>query len=709
MKVVHKLFFLSLFFAGSGHAAVAIPVTTFNDENGENLESCSLREAIEAVNSKKAYGGCRAGDLYLENIIQLQSGSYVLSLGELTIKRGVTITGAQSIDTTTKDSITSSNKRLLPSSQISGNGHRLFNTVDSAVDIGIRNVILTNGAANKGGVILAGGGVVFNNVIARNNHATAGGVFYLEGNNASISVSNSTLESNTGAAGAVLAMSCSHHLTAAKHTINFVSSSIINNGADNNKSIFENCGDIAFGLATSTIAKNTAQADGGIINFNSNTDLNTTLAITRSTLMENNIAPVLFYSNLRSIAITSSVLAFNNGQGCMQQGTDTTSFNGSTNVFEDVFPTCRKFEDSKSTAKDLDTVTDDSFANEFTPLGNYGGLTQTYLPKISSKYILDQGADLCTQVPDQRNSDTSYLPANTCDIGAVERRVATTVFEKNAVFTNKSTIGRIVRLNVLENDIPGETDNTEDVANARGSFKKDENGQFIIEIMEGQEFCSIDPPQGDEKLPRLKFDTKGKVLEVGNEKICKYRFMDSNDKYSNIAELKLRIDNMPPNAGNDSFSLPVGSSRMQLPLLDNDNDDNDGEYGDLCTAEDTVCNGLYIRIVTPPRSGVIEGEKSGLCPSLKPTDTSTCLGGKLYYRPDNTLAPFDDSFTYVVYDRDKSASEAATVTITSEARIAEEEEAGTIANSGSLGSLSLVALSALAFYRRFRKLPLAKV
>ena len=74
-----------------------------------------------------------------------------------------------------------------------------------------------------------------------------------------------------------------------------------------------------------------------------------------------------------------------------------------------------------------------------------------------------------------------------------------------------------------------------------------------------------------------------------------------------------------------------------------------------------------------------------------------CYGGTITYRSKNTLDHCDDKFTYVVYDIDKTASNAATVTIVNQTGVNEES------GSGSLGLFSLLGLGGLAFYRRFRK------
>lgn len=44
-------------------AQTTIKVTTFNDEDNENMNTCSLREAITAAEMRKSYGGCEVQQL----------------------------------------------------------------------------------------------------------------------------------------------------------------------------------------------------------------------------------------------------------------------------------------------------------------------------------------------------------------------------------------------------------------------------------------------------------------------------------------------------------------------------------------------------------------------------------------------------------------------------------------------------------------------
>ena len=58
-----------------------IYVNTFVDENGENLNNCSLREAIQTAKDNKSHGGCNAGNTNngQKDIIQLEAGEYILT------------------------------------------------------------------------------------------------------------------------------------------------------------------------------------------------------------------------------------------------------------------------------------------------------------------------------------------------------------------------------------------------------------------------------------------------------------------------------------------------------------------------------------------------------------------------------------------------------------------------------------------------------
>ena len=109
-----------------------IYVTTLADEDGENAEKCSLREALKAASMHKAYGGCSAGQLYstMPNIIQLEAGTYLLTK-ELRPNSNVVIIGKESADYSRPDALTNNYPAALPlKTTISGQGtSRIFNTI----------------------------------------------------------------------------------------------------------------------------------------------------------------------------------------------------------------------------------------------------------------------------------------------------------------------------------------------------------------------------------------------------------------------------------------------------------------------------------------------------------------------------------------------------------------------------------------------------
>lgn len=71
-----------------------IYVTTFADEDGENSNACSLREAIVTASTGKAYGGCPVGEVVATRatVIQLEAGEYQLKR-ELQPTQNVVIQG----------------------------------------------------------------------------------------------------------------------------------------------------------------------------------------------------------------------------------------------------------------------------------------------------------------------------------------------------------------------------------------------------------------------------------------------------------------------------------------------------------------------------------------------------------------------------------------------------------------------------------------
>ena len=706
MKILHALCLASFFMANQSHALVVLSVNTTSDENGENTANCSLREAVQAINTQTAFGGCAAGERFGTNRIALEDATYTLTKGELVATRAMTIHGVAAENKELQDRITGVKPaRMPPTTTINGNFKRILNTTSlDDITVTLTNLILTHGKAEKGGAILAGGLINTVNTIFTDNEATvSGGAIFLSGRNAGLTSNDSTFSGNKSVQGAALGMSCEDHLGLVSRTVTINKSSFIENGAADNSSVIYACGNTILTIEISTIAKNTAKLDGGIIYFADATGKESSLTLLHTTIVENKIAPALSYGKLNLLSLSSSILAFNDA-GCAIKDGSSTLYN-SRNIMSgyNTLQKCTLAHTTTGSEKLPDIILDDgnhadaNFETELHPLANYGGYTKSYLPRTTSKYILNQvslGVETNCDRLDQRNSQSPSSATDKCDAGSVERRHATSTFDVSNILNNKDDSDRIAEIDFLSNDIPSEDENS------RGDFGKDPvTGKYLVELTnDANKQCTIIYRE-NETIPRIRFDNKGVPLGVTEAPIlCKYRFTDDNGNVSNEGELRFKTINKAPIAGDDTYTLASGSANIALDLLANDNDKNDGIYGGLCTdANNVKCNGFYIRIVSQPTVGVIEAERKGNCPDYDDLNKHTCYGGHITYRANNVLSPFNDKLTYVVYDIDKTASNEATVTIINETGVNEEN------NSGGLGLLSIFGLTVLAFYRRFRK------
>jgi len=727
-KIRHALALISLTCSLESYAGAIIAVNTTADEFGENDRNCSIREAIEAVNRRAAFGGCRAGDPFLANIVQLENKTYILTRGELIPKKEVTIAGVDNSVTDAKDPITRQTpKRMLASTEIVGNGtSRLFNTSVEKFTLHIKDLVLRNGVADKGGLILAGGQVNMLNSIIKNSSATvSGGAIYLEGNDAHLTSTDTTWENLTAKVGSVVGMSCLIGLNPTKHNISFFRSAVLNNGNANSNSIIQLCGQSELTADNTTIAKNIvskpADNKSGII-YAVDTDSLGKVSLNYATVVENIGTSALSYGKFGILNIKSSILAFNDNS-CFDVSASTTSavtFVGDFNALNKCkLPPVDSTTTVSNSNKDIpDSVV---LSTHLNPLNYYGGYTKSYLPKTKSEiatqtgvsnpviYIFNQAqtADSCVGRIDQRLSnthlDTNSSAKDNCDIGAVERRVPTASYESSLVVNNRTGTDRFGEANLFINDIPSETSDAQDFSsnNLRGDFKKLSNGKdFDVSLIDNaQGRCTIVQPteSQDEERPYVKFDNKGILLPTTQSVICTYTFKDTNDQSPEstaLGKVAFRTINKSPIAENDTYTLATGAERVLIDIVKNDSDKDDGIYGKLCTDNSSKCNGgHYIRIVTKPLTGVIEGDKAN-CPDYDDTNKYECYKGDLYYKTNSTLQPFNDSFTYVVYDEDLAISNAATVTIINESGANEEN------NSGSLAWWSILSLAGLAIYRR---------
>ncbi|RZU45321.1 putative secreted protein/CSLREA domain-containing protein [Fluviicoccus keumensis] len=693
-----------------------ILVNTLVDEYGENPEACSLREAIKTNNDMKAFGGCQPGDRYLQNTILLTlKGTYALDpkYGEFVISRDVKIEGVDTSDPTKVDPLTNIHPlRHLPESIIDANSKsRIFNTTSLNSALTLTAVILQNGGSptfpERGGAILAGGVVSLGNVVLRNNQATVeGGAIYVSGKSATVNTNASTLENNYAPVGAVLSMSCLDNLYYTARGIEMVQTAILNNGDGANQSVIEACGSASLAMTTTTITGNKAvdsTAHGGIVRFSKSPGASGTMSLRYVTAVENQTAPVFAFEGLDSVSLATSVIAFNNGGGCKDYSSpSSTIISGDENTLEQC-PLPFKAEAKNSV---IDGVAGVSMATEFSGLDYHGGLSKNFLPLTTSKYVIDTIAG-CQESSDQRGA--LRAPFIKCDRGAVERKQLTAVDEPNS--TNKSGTDRIIRAMVLSNDIAPETDTDRPV------FNKDFIADYELIPFAPCKLGTLTDISADNTIPFLEYDSHG----IPRNDKCDYQIKQkSTGLISNKGTVNLEVVNIPPKAEDDSVTLPSGAVSVSLDVLANDNDSGDGKYGRLycnpvppsststppepgALEECSTTPAYNIRLVDKPAVGYITAQYQGPCPDNSVTSVQTCYGGPLTYHPSNTLSPFADKFTYVVLDRNLSESNTATVTINNSAP-ADGKQAGNLGiTGGSMGWFSLAWLGLMGLVRSFNR------
>ncbi|RSE35980.1 CSLREA domain-containing protein [Acinetobacter junii] len=307
-----------------------IKVNTFVDEDGENNNACSLREALKTAEIRKNYGGCIVSDTssVTRKKIQLEAGTYTLKR-ELVPNVNVIIFGALPVDWEKKSVITDRYpaQTALKTTIEANNTSRVFNTTSGLKALTLNNLILKNGRTNdRGGAIYAGAEVSLQNVhILASQAGISGGAIFLAGPTASLSISNSVIQGNQSPIGSVLGMSCFNDNVYSKRKIDVSFSSIIKNGSLTSTSIFDFCGEPTINLNTNTIAQNISNiSSGSILKFTGDTRAGNTVNNTSSilsnassldlmanTIVENQSHTVLLYDKLGLKLMSFNVLSHN--------------------------------------------------------------------------------------------------------------------------------------------------------------------------------------------------------------------------------------------------------------------------------------------------------------------------------------------------------------------------------------------------------------
>lgn len=436
-----------------------IDVTTFDDEDGDNTNACSLREAIKTAELRKSYGGCTVIDTRetTQKSIQLKAGVYTLNK-ELVPNANIAIFGADPVDWQKKSVLTNDYPAQLDlPTRINAQGKsRIFNTTTYKQPLTLNNLILENGVTTgQGGAIYAGADIALQNSQILSSQATNGGAIYLASPNITLSVNHSLLKGNNATQGSVLSMGCFSDTVYAPRTITLTSNSIVNNGNTASTSTFEFCGKPSATLSVNTIAKNIANStSGSIIKFTGDTNnpantssilsSSSSLVLLNNTIVENNANSTFLYDKLGAKKLSFNVLAYNTGSYACKYLLGAAAEQKSVGLTLDFnaldwTSATAKCDVPKESLPDGQTninISGQSFSSVLSPqtVSVYTGWLPIYYPKeiLDTKQVdlvnVDKDSKGNCATIDQRglnrltDSTSYYQPEsrNSCDIGSVE-------------------------------------------------------------------------------------------------------------------------------------------------------------------------------------------------------------------------------------------------------------------------------------------------
>lgn len=744
--------------ASAPHASLVktIKVTTFDDENGGNPAACSLREAVRAINTRAPFGGCPAGSALDDNLIQLEAGHYRLTLGELEIKTEVAIRGADAqaeAHAEVKDPLTGkAPRRFRPDfvdsdPDIGETGTWVHAAIGSRIafataPLSLRDMVLLGsddpGLATRlpvngnGGVIYAGNSLTLENVMVRGGSVAGtsaaagnGGAIYLGGDGTSLNITDSSLEGNAAAnRGGAIAMLCALNLNPyALHSVSLTRSLLRNNSAGLGAGAVEFCGNTAGIVTASTLSANTSAAGSGALAYVHGSESGIgSLSLSYVTALEQQGA-VLALAGVGNVVMTGSLLSQSNvtprSDVCYQVDPaidlmTATPPQGSYNAIDNdgsCVPLLSATGNNVAIAAGTDhrgyMVHIQSPADYYptTPGAGPYGLGDYYLPRaVPGSPVLDRSEPLDSCLAnDQRN--VSRRSGTACDIGSVERLQVTA---RNDTGLNRLETDRVAIIDVLDNDSFGEGDTTG--PNAFAANTAAEPAVILDDDAGGR--CIWKLADAAENAGRLEVRNDGVLTTKDAPVVCTYYVVDSSGAQSAMTgRVEVEFKNAPPKALDDAYLRPVGEQSVVFDPMANDHDRGDGIYGlvrrevpndplppTVVYGPETAWATFYpIEIQEQPQLGRVVGASSGICPGSASLPR-TCLTPPLRYIADNNLSPFTDSFTYRVYDAGGEPSNAATVTIYTDA---EDPDHG--GGAGSLDWLWGVALGLLGL-RRFRKL-----
>lgn len=689
-----------LMLVSTAASAVTITVTTTADQDGSDMSHCSLREAVRAINSSTAYGGCPAGLFRADNRIQLPAGTFLLN-SELAITQEITISGpstyrrvGDSFGTTEPDLLTGNEtSRIQPLATIkpaAGAQIRLINASGASGGVELTDLILEGGnpavtalSQNYGGAILSSVSVSLDNVRIRGSQAARGGAIYMSGPGGLV-LSDSELAGNSATeTGGAVGMSCYQDGNIAR-SIDVTRTAFHQNTSSVGAGVLQLCGNVTADLKASTISQNTSAASSAAVHFRDDFGASAvTISLDFVTAARNAGGAVIRSSGAYEWSVKRSVFAAN----------------ASNCAVTDANPDCTAvtpLADPKYVAQDV-VVTPGMTVFVSDQYQLYGGLVGGYLPALASP-ILDVVTSGCGGT-DQRNISREDVVK--CDIGALERLQLAALEDSGE---NKRGDNRIAFVDVLANDLYGED------GSAAPLITKPES--FVIVNKSATETsspaCAIDST--DPEKPLLKVNNGGVVTTATTSIKCYYRLTDgAGVPFGDPATAEVSIENIRPVARSDSYVRPVGVTTVYLDLLANDDDFGDGT-GDGVGLYGTPKNKLVIMIngdrpapgSVKTQLGVVVGEEVD-CEDVtgSAVEGSVCFkAGTLTYRADNNLSPFTEQFGYSIYDahngEDALESLDATVTITTDAPDPEKKGGGSV----DWVFLALLSLAGLRLSRR---------
>ncbi|TCM67317.1 CSLREA domain-containing protein [Acinetobacter calcoaceticus] len=433
-----------------------IEVTTLDDEDGENSNKCSLREAVTTASLKKSYGGCEFPRVYTNQVldIKLEKGEYKLNR-ELVPTVEVRILGKEPIDYSKKNVLTNKHPALtaVQSKIIAQGKHRIINTSKlNRPTLSLKDLDLYNGYSDEnGGSILVGGALVMNNVSIYNSQAKMGGAIYINNYGGAVIIGNGTFRNNQAAQGSVMAMTCTDNLVYTKRSISLENLSILENGSSDSNSVIAYCGEPTAIISTSTIAKNKANLNtGSIIQFSPNTPtgkvalgMYSSLQMLSNTIVENAAYSTFLYDDLGNKTLGYNIIGFNGiGKSCRYAKGNIADVEQAGIRFDWNAMGIKAGNDScdipskqiESVTKESIDLTGKNIASLLNPLSTqelteYTAFMPMYFFNMMAKDnpLVDTGGLGCSSA-DQRginrlktnNSVASDQKENSCDIGSTE-------------------------------------------------------------------------------------------------------------------------------------------------------------------------------------------------------------------------------------------------------------------------------------------------